>query len=117
MAKPTILNETPMSLSEVRTELDKIKKRDSELGFRAGKTEDYLNQFAQLSDKQAGELGKKIEALKIPRLKDIHIKKIVSLLPKTVEGLKLILQGYTITVKDEAVKKIIKVLEDSGALK
>ena len=54
---------------------------------------------------------------KIPRLKEIHIKKIVSLLPKTIEGLKLILQGYTITVKDEAVKKILKVLEDSGVLK
>lgn len=117
MVKPTIIKEEAMSLVDVRAELNKIKKRDEELGFRAGKTEDYLNHFVKLSEKQAQELTKKLEGLKIPRLKDIHIKKIIGILPKTAEELKVLLQGYTLTVKEDAIKKIVKVLEDSGTLK
>ncbi len=117
MAKPTILNEEPMSLAEVKSELEKIKTRDREIGFRAGKTEDYLNQFAGLPLKQSQELAKKIDDLKIPRLKEMHIKKIISILPKTVEDLKLVLQGYTITIKEDALKKIINLLEESGVFR
>lgn len=117
MAKLNILKEEPLSLTEAKSILAKIKERDKELGFRAAKTEDYLNQFARLSEKQNAELYKKIEGLQIPRLKDGHIKKIISLLPKTVDDLKLVLQGYTLTLKEESLKKIMETLTEADVLK
>lgn len=112
MVKPEIISEKPITIAELKQEIDKIKKRDKELNFRVGKTEDYVNQFADLSKAKEEELIKKLEKLNIPRLKDIHITKIVDILPKTVDELKIILQGYTITVNNDNVKKIVDVVKD-----
>lgn len=112
MAKPDILKETPITLVELKEELEKIKKRDEELNFRANKTEEYLSQFVTLPAKKAEELKEKITKLKIPRLKDEHMAKIIDLLPTTVEGLKVILQGYTLTVSQDSMKKIVVVVQE-----
>jgi DNA-directed RNA polymerase subunit F len=104
--KPTILNETPISMSEVKSELSRIKKRDEELNFRSAKTEEYLNQFSPLSSAKVEELKKKLEGLKIPRLKPEHIVKIIDILPGTLDDVKAFLQGQTITVTQENQKKI-----------
>ena len=106
MTKPKIINEEPMSISEVKDVLSAIKKRDKELTFRANKTEEYVSQFSTLDNKKTAELSEKIGKLNIPRLKDIHIKKIVDILPKTANDVKVVLQGYTVTVKAEHLKKI-----------
>ena len=45
MAKPQILSEEPISMSELKSKLEELKKQDSELNFRATKTDDYLNQI------------------------------------------------------------------------
>lgn len=112
MTKPKILDEEPMSIPEVKAALAKIKERDEALTFRGNKTEDYLNQFAVLSQKKAEELAAKLEKLKIPRLKEIHIKKIIDVMPKTAKEVKIVLQGYTITVKQEHMKKIGEVVAE-----
>jgi DNA-directed RNA polymerase subunit F len=104
--KPTVIKETPMSMSEVKSELSKIKKRDEELNFRSAKTEEYLNQFSPLSSTKVEELKKKLEGLKIPRLKEEHVVKIVDVLPSTLDDVKAFLQGQTITVTQENQKKI-----------
>lgn len=104
--KPTIINETPVSMSEVKAELAKIKKRDEELNFRAAKTEEYLSQFSSLSTAKVDELKEKLTKLKIPRLKDEHIVKIVDVLPSTLEDVKAFLQGQTITITQDNQKKI-----------
>ncbi len=105
MADGEILSEKPMNIFELKEELKKIKKRDEELNFRSNKTEDYLTQMP--SFKKSDELSKKISKLNIPRLREQHINKIIDILPTTVESLKVILQGYTITVNNENMKKII----------
>lgn len=97
---------------ELKQEVAKIKKRDKELGFRVGKIEEYLNIFVTLSSKQQKELEEKLEKLKIPRLKDTHIKKIADILPVNLEQLKVVLQGYTLTVTQDNMKKIVKVVAD-----
>ena len=74
-----------MSIAEVKGCLDKIKKRDEELTFRGNKTEEYVNQFSALDAKKAAELEGKLEGLKIPRLKELHIKKLVDTMPKTAK--------------------------------
>ena len=100
-----IISEKPVSMAGLKQELEKIKKRDKELNFRALRTEEYLQHFSTL--KNSEELSKNIEALNVPRLKEQHIIKIIDILPQTVDELKVILQGYTITVNNENLKKII----------
>lgn len=110
MSKPKILSETPISIAEVKDELAKIKKRDGEaINFRVGKTEEYTQLFS-LDEKQEKELIKKIEEIGIARIKKEHIIKIVDLMPKNVEEVKIVLQGYTLTVSPENMKKIADVI-------
>ncbi|MBI2129253.1 hypothetical protein HYU07_03350 [Candidatus Woesearchaeota archaeon] len=110
--KPVIISETPMRISEVKEELKRIKKRDSELNFRAAKTEEYLEHYAGLGEEKSRELFDKISKLNIPRMKDAHICKIIDLMPKNAEDLKTVLQGYTITVKAENIKKISDIIKE-----
>ncbi len=115
MADSEIISEKAIDMNELRVELEKIKKRDKELNFRALRTEEYLQHFATL--KNSGELYKKIEALKIPRLKDQHIVKIIDLMPKTADELKVVLQSYPLTVNNENMKKISEVVNNFTAEK
>ena len=112
MARPEVLKETPISVAELKEEIEKIKKRDGELNFRATKTEEYLEQFGVLSLKKSEELKEKIGKLGIPRLKEEHIIKIIDLMPINTEVLKVMLQAYTITVTQENIKKIVGVLQE-----
>ena len=108
---PKIQDETPISIYDLKRELKSIKKRDEEFGIRAGKTEEYINNFSELTFKDSDALEKELSELDVPRLKDIHIKKIVDLLPVSVKELKVILQGYTLTVSKENMEKIAKVVK------
>ena len=115
MADAKILSETPISMAELKTELDKNKKKEKELNYRANKTEEYLGQFASFKDGK--KLEEEIAKLKIPRLKDQHIKKIIDLLPKTADELKTILQGYPISVNNDNLKKIVDVVNKVAGAK
>jgi len=106
MTKPVVLNETPINICEVKESLKAIQKRDEELNFRAAKTQEYLEQFVKIKKKQADELFKKIEGLEVPRLKPEHIHKIIDILPIAADEVKIVLQGYTITVTKENISKI-----------
>ena len=112
MVKPVIIEETPISMVKLKDELKCIKERDKELGEAANKTEEYLNQFVSLETKKAEELRKKLEELKITRLKNEFIIKIIDLMPKTVDQLKVILQGYIISLSQEDMKRIINVVNE-----
>ncbi|MBU0461544.1 MAG: hypothetical protein KJ574_03075 [Nanoarchaeota archaeon] len=112
MTNQVIIKETPITMAELREQLKAIKKRDEEFSFRAGKTDEYLNHFVTLKLKEAEELINKIKALDIPRLKEEHIAKIVDLLPDHLEEVKSVLQGYTITVTKENLKKIADVVSE-----
>ncbi len=112
MANPKIINETPISMAQVKEALEKIKARDNELNFRANKTQEYLDQFVSIDAKTTEEITKKINKLAIPRLKENHIYKIIDLMPETVNELKILLQGYSITVSAENMKKIAEIIEE-----
>jgi DNA-directed RNA polymerase subunit F len=106
MSQPKVINEVPVSMSFVKSELARIKKKDEQLNFRASKCDEYLSQFAPLSLQKADELKESLQKMDIPRLKDEHIVKIVDLLPSNVEDVKLVLSGYTINVSQDNMKKI-----------
>ncbi len=110
MAKPEIIEEKEASMFEVKQELEKIKKRDNELNFRAEKTQEYLNVFVKLKKQEYEALLNDLKALNIPRLKDNHIFKIIDILPKTPEEVKTVIQAYSITVNNDNIKKIADVV-------
>lgn len=104
-----IIEENPVTLSHVKKMLSDIAK-NTELNFRANKTLDYVKEFDLKSVKEVEDIKDKITELNIPRLKPTHIYKILDLMPKTVEELKVILQNSTVTVTNENLKKIIDIL-------
>ena len=110
MSKPEILEKTPLSMTQLKADLNAIVKRDTEPGFRTTKTLEYLNSFSTLSQKEFDSMKKEIEKLAVPRLKDEHIVKILDILPKSVNDLNVVLQGYTITVSKENVKSIVDIV-------
>jgi len=110
MADAQIISENPMNMYQLKKELERIKKRDNELNFRAARTEEYLNQIAV--HKNADELFDRIMRLNIPRLKEQHIHKIIDVTPTTVNELKVVLQGYTLTVNNESMKKIVDTINE-----
>ena len=107
-----IIKKTPINLVEVKSELDNIKKHFEELNFRTEKLEDYLNRFVHLTLKQAKDLYEKLVNLNIPRLKDEHMHKIIDILPRNVDDVKLILQGFVINVTKDNSLKIVNAVKD-----
>ena len=113
MVKPIIISEVPISLVDLKDKLAHIRARDGELNFRATKTEDYLNQIGiVLTPAKAKELEAKLLALEIPRLKAEHIVKILDIMPTVEDQLKLILQGYILTVSQANIKKIVDTVKE-----
>jgi DNA-directed RNA polymerase subunit F len=100
-----ILSENSISAYELKENLAKIKKRDKELNFRAAKTEEHLGH--SINHKNTQLLFEKISKLNISRLRDQHIHKIVDIMPATIKDLKLVMQGYTISLNNENMKKIV----------
>lgn len=112
MGKFEILEEEGLSMSEIKTELLAIKKRDKELNYRANSCLDYLNHFETLDKKKSDELFKKIKDLDVPRIREAYIKKIIDILPRDVESLKIIIQAYPITVNNDNCKKIVDTINN-----
>ncbi len=110
MTSVKVLSEKPISIAELRDDLESIKKRDGELGFRSNKTLEYLTQFVGKGSRK--ELIKKLQGLDIPRLKDTHIIKIADFMPTKVEDLKIVLQGYPITINNDNLKKISSTVQE-----
>ncbi|MBR9692055.1 hypothetical protein GOV06_04685 [Candidatus Woesearchaeota archaeon] len=117
MAKPEIIKEHPINMVELKEELELIKKRDKELGVISAKTDEYLHQFVSLSLKQAQELEKKLRDLKISRLKDEFIIKIIDTMPATVDGLKTLLQGYVVSINQDDMKKVVGIVNEFASAK
>lgn len=117
MSQPEIIDKKALSLAEVKSTLKKIHKRDGELTFRGGKTEDYINEVTSVNEKQAKDALKKIESLNISRLKTEHIIKIIDMLPESAEQLKIMLTGFNLTLKKEDLDKIVESLDEFRPIK
>ena len=98
-------------MAELKDKLEDIKKRDKELNERAQKTQDYLNKFVKLKEKEALKLKDEVTNLKIPRLKDKHIIKIIDVVPKDMDSLKLIFSAENITIKQEDLQRILDTIK------
>ncbi len=110
MADMQIISEIPINIYELKKELERIKKIDGELNHRANRTDEYITQILMPID--ASVLFDKISKLGIPRIKDQHIHKIIDVCPTTLNELKVVLQGYTITISNDSMKKIIDLINE-----
>ena len=111
MTSLEIMNETPLTMAELKEKLEDVKKRDKELSEKALKTYDYLNKFTEIKEKKALKLKEEITKLNIPRLKDKHIIKVIDIMPKDIESLKLIFSTENITIKQEDLQKMLEILK------
>ncbi|MEM4268116.1 MAG: hypothetical protein QXK37_04785 [Candidatus Woesearchaeota archaeon] len=110
--KPKIIEEKEITMAELKEHIDSIKKRDGELNFRSAKTEEYLSLFVNISAKESREMTEKIAKLNVPRLKEAHIVKIIDLMPKTIDDLKIIMQSYTLSVSEDNLRKILEIVQE-----
>ena len=112
MSKPEVLEKTPMNTAEVKAALVYIREQETELNFRAQKTEEYAQDFGRISVKDAKELYDKIKALDIARLKDSTIHKLIDLMPTNEKHVKIILGTYNLTVTQDNCKKIAEAITE-----
>ncbi len=105
-----IIKKEPIAGAELRKEIDKLKKRDKELNFRAGKVEEYLNETLQIKPNDALKLKEELTALNIPRLREMHVIKLVDTLPAKPEEVESVLEPYPITISKDNLKKISEVV-------
>lgn len=112
MTDAKIITEEPLSMADLHTEVKKIEKRDTAVNFRVSKVGEYLSRFLTLKAAEHAELVKKLTALDIPRLKEQHIIKIADLTPTTAEDIKMVLQGYPLSISSDNLKKIAGVVKE-----
>jgi len=113
MAKGKVNSEVPVCAAEVRGILLKVKESEKELNFRSQKTLDCLEAAGLLSPENAQKLLKKLHGLAIPRLRELHMHKIVDVMPATAKDVKTVLQSYAITVTNENMQKIADTVAES----
>ena len=112
MAELKILEEKPISMAQLKEEIKDIKKRDEELGFRTAKVSEHIDVLKIMKEKDAEEIFTKIEKLSVPRLKEIHIYKFIDLMPANMTELKNITQGYSLTITNDNLEKILEVITE-----
>lgn len=113
MPNPQFIEEAPLALAEVKEALKRIEERDKELNYRSNKTKEYLNTFVTLSPEKKEELYKKLTALKLLRLKEAHIAKIIDFLPQTAGELKVVLQAYPVSLAKKDLDSIVEVVKEA----
>jgi DNA-directed RNA polymerase subunit F len=110
MSKPEMLEKQAMNIVQVKAALEKIKGSEPELNFRAAKTEEYAQDFAKISLKDADELFDKLKGLEIPRLKDTHLHKLIDIMPTSEKHVKIILSAMNVTPTAEQMKKLAETI-------
>ena len=107
MADIDVMEQKPVTMLELKDKLSNIKKSGKELNFRADKVHTYLDEFLAGSKKTSQDLYKKLSELKIQKLKERYIVKIIDTMPEDQDALKTIFVGETSTFKQEELKQIL----------
>jgi DNA-directed RNA polymerase subunit F len=111
MSDMKIIVEEPISSVDLFEQLNELKKKNKELNQKAKRTLEYLSAIGIPKPKEANELKNKIIGLNIPRLKERHINKIIDIMPKDIDSLKVLFSGENITIKQEDLNKILSLIK------
>lgn len=107
-----IIEEKALTMAEMKEAIEKIEKRDKELGTRTKKTKDYLDHFLKGRNIKFKEYKEKLEKLGISRIKDKQIAKIIDLRPSDASALRSIFIGENITLKQEDINKLLEAIKE-----
>tara|TARA_Y100000034_G_C6704047_1_gene310636 strand:- start:61 stop:393 length:333 start_codon:yes stop_codon:yes gene_type:complete len=106
-----VIEENPITMLEMKENLDKIEKRDEELNFRSNKTKDYLASLITTKKADLEETRKKIKALDLQRLRERHIVKLLDIMPDDMDSLKIMFAGENLTLSEEDLKRLLDALK------
>ncbi len=99
-----IIKQEPLTLIETKKLLEKADKDNP----KVKKTLEYLKKFAK---KLESDLTKKLNSLKITKLKQKHIIKIADIMPETAAELRSILSGE-VNLDANEIEKILEVIKN-----
>ena len=109
-----LIEEKPISLSEVNEILKKKEKAYSEYGLELGyeqkKALDHASKFAKLGVKDARELEGKLISLELSLTSDRAVK-IVELMPDTVDDVRAIFAKERFKYTEDDINKIIDLVK------
>ena len=111
MSNYQIISEEPVSNSE-SFDLINQKAKKQELTYREEKSKEYLKKVSTLSFKNFKSAKKELVELKIPRLEEAHIIKILDIMPKNGTEIRSIVSNSGTVIVDDNVKKILSVLNN-----
>ena len=92
------------ALEKLQIQCKLVFDQDYANGYPSRKMENWIS-----SNQKFKKLVDELTKLDIPRLRGTHIIKIADLIPETVDDIKVILQGYALTVTTDNMKKIVGV--------
>lgn len=105
-----ILEQTPVSQSEVKDLIEQRTQEVEELSYREEKSLEYLKHLDVLSFEDYQKAFEEIKALNLARLEDLHIVKILDLMPENGTQLRLIVANSGTVLVDESVSSILDIL-------
>lgn len=113
MVNPQFIESKPMMLVDVKTVLEMMQERDTELNYRSGKAKEYLDSFVTLTSEKKEKLLKKLQELNLTRLREEHFTKIVDFLPTTANELKVVLQAYPLSLPKKDQDNIVATVKET----
>lgn len=100
------LEEQPVSLSEVKEVLTK-RAKDGEPTYEQNKTMEYVKEFAKMTPVKSREAAQKLVGLGIDNRQAV---KIVDILPKDADDMKLLFAKEHYTLPPNKVEEVLEVL-------
>lgn len=103
----TAIKEEFIPTSKAKEILEKVEEKNYEqkLAF------EHTKKFGKAKSSDVNKIIKALEAIDMRKLKREHIIKIVDLMPKDIDDLKVILTHADIPFKDEEIQQIMDVLK------
>ncbi len=98
-----IRNTTPLSMAESLEYIEKEKKAEKPVA-------DFIKKFVKITPKEAKELRKKLDDLKIIKLNDVNISKIIDILPEKAEEINKIF--VDISLDENETKRILDTIKE-----
>jgi DNA-directed RNA polymerase subunit F len=98
-----IRNTTPLSMAESLEYIEKDKKSEKPAA-------DFIKKFVKISPKEAKELRKKLEELKIIKMNEINITKLIDILPEKAEEVNKIF--IDVSLDENETKKILDTIKE-----
>ena len=104
------IKEEFVPIAKVKEILEAIKERTYEQKLAY----EHVKRFNKIPLERAEELIKELALLEMRKLKDEQIIKIIDLMPKNVEELRVILAHSAVPFKDEELQQIIDIVKKYG---